>query len=168
MIERKSSTGVQSDPFEEQRLYNQANIAVTIDANNVVQVYTGIGNSKTLVTGISGNGLSANAYQAAQSSITTNSFIQDNREQANVRVVNFDVAEFMKKFPTSFPSSTLDWNGIIYLTDTRSGLLSSETSVTFWLSGGTAASVLSCSPCVVRSSNLCGAARGDWSISPNA
>lgn len=127
LIEIKASG---TDLLQSQRLYNQANIAITIDGSNVVRVYTGItttaGTSKTHVTSGSGGGLSAAAYNAAAESITTGSSIQDNREQGSgpVRVVNFDVKEFMDRFPASKSpdaknfNASQDWNGIVYISDT--------------------------------------------------
>ncbi|MCA1709972.1 MAG: hypothetical protein LC808_44490, partial [Actinobacteria bacterium] len=117
MIERKSTTGSSTDPYASQRLYDQANIAILIDSLNVVKVYTGTGPTKTLVSSSSGSGLAPTAYQASLTSVIPGSYIQDNREQATggVRVVNFDVAEFMKKFPNS---NTEGWNGIVYISDT--------------------------------------------------
>lgn len=129
MIERKSQTGANGDPFKDQRLYNQANIAITIDDSNTIKVYTGIttgsNENKTLVTSSSGTGLSADAYSAAGNAVKPGYYIQDNREQqtGGVRVVDFDVAEFIKKFPRSYPttgSPSSQWNGIVYISDISS------------------------------------------------
>lgn len=125
LLEQRSTSGPAADPFKDQRLYDQANVAITIDGSNVVRVYTGTGDSKTLVTGSSGNNLNSTAYQAAGNSIKPGYYLQDNREQANVRVVDFDVAEFINYFPDY---NTKGWNGIIYITDT-SGTPSTKRAV---------------------------------------
>lgn len=123
MIERKSEAGASSDPFQNERLYNQANIAILIQADNSIQVYTGTGHNKTLSTSSSGSNLNAKAYNAASASITTGSYIQDNRETASIRTVNFDVDKFMGQIPASVNpadknyNATKDWNGILYIAD---------------------------------------------------
>jgi hypothetical protein len=106
-----------TDPFKDDRLYNQAGIVITINASNVMTVYQGdaISGTRTNVTGLNNNGAGGTAATAASLSISTNHTIQDYREGASVRVVDFDVAQFLTQYPSN---TTKSWNGIIYITDT--------------------------------------------------
>jgi hypothetical protein len=115
MIDRSTNTATYPDPFAGQRLWDQAGIAVTVDANNTVTVYFGTGATKTDVTAQNGNSDTGTAATAALASVYAGGSIQDNREQASVRMVNFDVAKFLKSYPTD---TTKNWNGIVYITDT--------------------------------------------------
>ena len=121
MIE-KPVTG--TDVVQSTRLYNQASIAFEVDASNNIKVYTGTGPTKTLVTS-SGTTLAGTAYSAAGNSFKPGYFLQDQREGAKVRVVNFDVAEFIKYFPNH---NTKSWNGIIHVRDS-SGSASNKAGV---------------------------------------
>ena len=113
MIE-KPVTG--TDALANERLYNQANIAIEIDGGNEVRIYTGTGATKTLASSSSSSGsFAATAYSAGKNSAKPGYYVQDNRQGANVRTVNFDVSEFIKYFPTY---NTKGWNGIVYITDT--------------------------------------------------
>jgi hypothetical protein len=108
-----------TDPVAQDRLYNQANVAIEVDAAGVVKVYTGTGPTKTLVTGTSGSSSSLNstAYTAAQAAVLPGYSIQDAREVTTMRVTNFDVAQFKAKFGTSI---TNGWNGIVFIRDASS------------------------------------------------
>jgi hypothetical protein len=111
LIERPAAG---TDTWENTRYYNQASIAILIDANNVMTVYHGTGASKTDVTNQSGGSAGATAVAAAKSAIHTGDFIRDNRE-GTVRIVDFDVDKFMDFYPKN---TTKSWNGIIYISDT--------------------------------------------------
>lgn len=115
MIEKPNSAHPTVAGIETNRLYNQATIAIEIDASNVVRVYTSTpGGTKTQVTSSSGSGLASTAYSMAANAVKPGYYLQDNREAANVRVVNFDVAEFVKYFPNY---NTKNWNGIVHIRD---------------------------------------------------
>ena len=108
-----------TDPFANQRLYNQAytladgngnyGIVVNVDASNNITVgYAGT----TYSSEPSGNGSAKKInYDAVIASVHPNYTFQDNREQATVRVVNFDISQFIA-------AGTKTWNGIIYINDT--------------------------------------------------
>lgn len=125
MIEQSTNTGTYADPFAGQRLYDQANIAITIDASNNVKIYTGTGASKSDVTGQTNNGQGGTAAQAGAASISANHLVQDNREGGQVRMVDFDLATFLTYYPSN---TTKSWNGIIYITDT-SGTSSTKRAI---------------------------------------
>ena len=115
LIEKKSDNGPNSDVMKDKRLYDQANIAITIDASNNVKVYTGTGHSKTEASGNSpNNSLALLAHQAAANAVKPGYRLQDNREVGEVRIVDFDVAQFRSYFPSS---TTRGWNGIVHITD---------------------------------------------------
>ncbi|HEV3408811.1 MAG TPA: hypothetical protein VG095_00825 [Chthoniobacterales bacterium] len=104
------------DALSKERLYNQANIAIEIDGSNTVRVYTGTGANKNLASSSgSSSSLPSTAYNAAGNAVKPGYYLQDNRQGANVRTVNFDVSEFIKYFPNY---NTRGWNGIVYITDT--------------------------------------------------
>ena len=111
MIEKPVSG---TDVVSANRLYNQAAISIEIDDDNDVRVYTGTGASKPQANSSSGSGLAPTAFSAAGNAVATDKWIQDNREGANVRLVNFDVAEFIKYFPNH---NTKGWNGIVHIRD---------------------------------------------------
>ncbi|MFL6529831.1 MAG: hypothetical protein ACJ8KX_05125 [Chthoniobacterales bacterium] len=128
-----------ADPFAADRLYNQAALAVEIDANNNIKVSVGTGPNKTDVTGqtsatqggtASQTILGGSSYNPLTAAVVTNRVIQDNREQAPVRLVDFDVSKFISTYATNNYKS---WNGIIYIRDSSAG-----TDVAVTLPGGTA------------------------------
>lgn len=114
MIQQSTNTGTYTDPFAGQRLYDQAFVAITIDASNNVKIYTGTGASKTDVTGQTNNGSGGTAAQAGAASISPNHLVQDNREGGQVRIVDFDLATWLSWYPSN---TTKSWNGIVYITD---------------------------------------------------
>lgn len=115
MIEKPESG---NDVVQSTRLYNQAAIALELDASGNMKVYAAPspGATKVLVTSSSGTSLGAAAYTAAGNAFKPGYALQDQREGVNVSVVNFDVAEFIKYFPNH---NTRNWNGIIHLRDAR-------------------------------------------------
>jgi hypothetical protein len=124
LIERASAA---TDAWSETRLYNQAAIAVEIDVNNNIRVFQGVGASKTDVTNESNSGAGGTAARAilgsnsgtnTPPSVTTGRAIQDNREQSVVRVVDFDLGQFIQTYSSS---TTKSWNGIIYIRDNSAG-----------------------------------------------
>lgn len=126
MIEKPATTWVSGTPsptgdlFKDQRLYNQASIVVEVSATNAITVYEGaaIGGSRSsaMTSQPSGGGSAKRAvWDAVVASVQTNKTFQDNREGEVVRVVNFDVAQFMSTYSGD---QYKGWNGIIYITDT--------------------------------------------------
>jgi hypothetical protein len=108
-----------ADPLSSQRMYNQAfngdgsgsvGLVVNIDASNNITVgYAGV----TYSSQAGGNGSPQRAaWDAVMASVHPNYSFQDNREQATVRVVNFDVAQFMTQ------SLKGSFNNIVYINDT--------------------------------------------------
>ncbi|MEY2484850.1 MAG: hypothetical protein QOG67_2816 [Verrucomicrobiota bacterium] len=115
------------DPFKDQRIYNQAyndptadgkwGIVISVDGTSKMSIgYEGA----TYTSQPNGNSPQSSAWAAAAAAIGANastgvvatSSIQDNRESATVRTVNFDVAQWMTK------SLKDPFNGIIYINDT--------------------------------------------------
>jgi len=114
-----------TDPFASQRMYNQAlnggsgsyGIVINVDGTSKMSIgYEGA----TYTSQPNGNSPQSSAWNAAAAAIgavastgvVATSSIQDNRESATVRTVNFDVAQWMTK------SLKDPFNGIIYVNDT--------------------------------------------------
>jgi len=113
------SSGSTSDPFKDQRMYNQAyNIA---DANGDYGIVVNVDASNNITVGYAGTTYSSQPsgggsakrinYDAIIQSLNPGKTFQDNREQATVRVIDFDVSKFILQ-------TTKNWNGIIYINDT--------------------------------------------------
>jgi hypothetical protein len=107
-----------TDPFASQRMYAQAynvadssgnyGVVINVDASNNITVgYAGT----TYNSQPNGNSAQAQLYAAVTASVHPNYTIQDNREQASVRVINFDVSQFNAATKKNF-------NNIIYINDT--------------------------------------------------
>ena len=102
-----------SDPLATYRYYNQAGVKILIDGSNNVTIINGSG---TTVTS-SSTGANKNLYTTFHGALTTNQSIQDNREQASVRVATLDVS----KITSAVAAGTLSgstYNGVVYITDT--------------------------------------------------
>jgi hypothetical protein len=102
-----------TDPLANSRFWNQATVAIKVDASNNVTI--GTPNSDGTITAFaSSNPL----YQMFSSAVSTNQTIQDNREGANVRLVTLDVSKIENN--TSGLSATYKssgFNGIVYIYD---------------------------------------------------
>ena len=116
LIERKSSSGSSADIFADKRLYDQAQLAVLIDGNNVTILW-GTGASKTNITSSGGSSNGTNARSAVGNAVKPGYTLQDNREGVTMDVTKFDVAEFLNYYPSS---TTKGWNGIVYIADVNS------------------------------------------------
>jgi Tfp pilus assembly protein PilX len=106
LIERPvtSGGGAGPDPFDSNRLYNQAGIKVLIDAANNLTIMD-----------LAGVVHSGDAFATTiESAITTNETFQDSREAATVRVATLDIS----KITSAADSGTLSFNGVIYISDT--------------------------------------------------
>lgn len=101
------------DPITGQsmRFYDQAGAKILIDASNVVTIKNAAGTTVTA----SSKGSDLALYTAISGAVSTNTVIQDNREQASVRLANLDVGAIT----TAINSAKLtNFNGIIYISDT--------------------------------------------------
>jgi len=105
----------QPDPLAGQRYYDQAGIKVLVDANDNVTLidsnYNVISNTST------GNDLAL--YNIFTSALTTGNTVQDDRENATVRLVTLDMGAVTTGIQNAQANGTLtNFNGIIYVNDT--------------------------------------------------
>lgn len=102
-----------ADPLANSRFWNQASVAIKVDASNNVTI--GTPNSDGTITAFaSSNPL----YQMFSSAISTNQTIQDNREGANVRLVTLDVSQIENNTSGLSPTyKSSGFNGIVYIYD---------------------------------------------------
>lgn len=98
-----------TDPLAGQRYYDQAGVKVLIDGTNNVTIKNSSGT--TVTSSSSGNNLAI--YNMINGALTTNQSIQDNREQASVRLVTLDISRMITSgaFKATF-------NGVVYVADT--------------------------------------------------
>jgi hypothetical protein len=112
------------DPLASQRYWNQANVAIKVDASNNVTI--GTPNSDGTITSLGPpawplpdlrTNAQKNLYNAFSGAITTNQTIQDNREGASIRVATLDVSQILQagQNPPAYKSSS--FNGIVYIYD---------------------------------------------------
>jgi len=99
-----------SDPLAGKRYYDQAGVKITVDASNVVTIRD---QNNNIVTG-SSPGQGGVLYNTFANAITTNQTIQDNRENASVRLVTLDVGAVSTKIRNGTLSP---FNNIIYIND---------------------------------------------------
>jgi hypothetical protein len=101
-----------TDPQPDARYHTQADIRILVNASNTVTL-TDI--NGTTLTAPSASDLSKNAqlYRTFTDALTTNTSIQDNREQAAVRLITLDVS----KITTAVNNGTLNFNGIVHVAD---------------------------------------------------
>jgi len=102
-----------SDPLAGSRYYDQAGVKITIDNSNTVTIRNGAGT----VVNSSSTGNDLQIYQTFKSAITTNQTIQDNRETSSVRLATLDVSKITDAINNGSPTN-LNFNGIVYITDT--------------------------------------------------
>ena len=106
------------------RYYDQASVIIDIDASNAVTIKKGNGDgTATILTGAStGNDKMLYDMFNAAGAITTNESIQDNREQATVRITTLDVSKITQ--PNGGAVNGVQWaagtvfNGVVYVNDT--------------------------------------------------
>jgi len=97
-----------SDPLASARYWNQASVAIEIDASNNIKI--GKPNTDGTITAYSsGNSL----YQMFNGAITTNQTIQDNREGASMRLATLDLS----KIVSSGAYKSSNFNGVVYFYD---------------------------------------------------
>jgi hypothetical protein len=107
-----------TDPLVAARYWNQASVAIKVDATNNVTIGTPNPTNGTITPFLTTNPL----YQMFSSAISTNQTIQDNREGANIRLVTLDISKILQVDgngnllnPPAYKSSS--FNGIVYIYD---------------------------------------------------
>ncbi|MEP7014166.1 MAG: hypothetical protein ABI925_01880 [Verrucomicrobiota bacterium] len=101
------------DPMATSRYWNQASVAIKVDAGNTVTI--GQPNSNGTITPFA---TTDPLYQMFSGAITTNQTIQDNREAAQVRLVTLDVSRLENNtsgFSPTYKAS--GFNGILFIYD---------------------------------------------------
>jgi len=102
-----------TDPIGSSRYWNQASVAIQVDASNNVTI--GQPNANGTITPFS---TSNSLYTMFSSAITTNQTIQDNREAASVRLVTLDLSKIENNTSGLSPSyKSTAFNGIVYVYD---------------------------------------------------
>jgi hypothetical protein len=148
MIEMKDTSGkstgadpLQIDSATSERLANNADYQITVDANNAIKVLKGTQNTTTGAITYA-EITSGNDYDAITGAMTTGTTLNDGREGDNVRTVNFDV----KAITTGANAGKITDNVgkgdglLIYIQDTSTGQSVSTggyTTATTTTSGGT-------------------------------
>jgi hypothetical protein len=102
-----------SDPLFGSRYWDQASVAIKIDASNNVTI--GQPNSDGTITAFNS---SNSLYQMFNSAISTNQTIQDNRETANIRLVTLDISKVENNIGGLSPTyKSSSFNGIVFIYD---------------------------------------------------
>jgi len=102
-----------TDPIGASRYWNQASVAIQVDASNNVTI--GQPNSNGTITPFT---TSNPLYTMFSSAISTNQTIQDNREGASVRLVTLDINKIQNNTSGLSPSyKSTAFNGIVYVYD---------------------------------------------------
>lgn len=112
------------DPFADARYYNQASVILTVEDNpdpslpDIVAIQRGNGHGTPTTLDSASTGSDKQLYDmfTAPGAITTNDSIQDNREQANVRVTTVDVSTLQTSDGKNW--QTDKFNGVLYIHDT--------------------------------------------------
>jgi hypothetical protein len=102
-----------TDPMSGSRYWNQASVAIKVDASNNVTI--GTPNSNGTITAFnSSNPL----YQMFSPAIATNQMIQDNREAGQVRLVTLDISQLENNTSGLSPTfKAAGFNGIVFIYD---------------------------------------------------
>jgi len=102
-----------SDPLFGSRYWDQASVAIKIDAANNVTI--GQPNSDGTITAFNN---SNSLYQMFNGAISTNQTIQDNRETANTRLVTLDISKVENNTSGLTPTyKSSSFNGIVFIYD---------------------------------------------------
>ncbi len=109
-----------ADPLSSSRYWNQASVAINIDASNNVTIGQPNADGTIRAFSSASTGTDLALYNMFNGAIVTNQTIQDNREAANIRLVTLDVSKILNSTGTGYKTSS--FNGIVYIYD------SSETS----------------------------------------
>ena len=99
-----------TDPLASQRYFNQASVAISVDASNNVKI--GTPNPDGTITPFA---ITNPLYLMFNGAITTNQTIQDNREQSTVRLATLDVSKLINPSTGAYKSSS--FNGVVYMYD---------------------------------------------------
>lgn len=99
-----------SDPLSNERYYNQAGITIEVTATNSVVMR----NSNGTVVDSNSKGNDKKLYDMFKDAVSTNQTIQDNREQASVRLATLDVSKLIK---SDGKWDSDKFNGVIYMYD---------------------------------------------------
>ena len=105
-----------SDPLSSERYYNQAGVTIEVNASNTIILR----NSSGTVLNSSSNGNDKKLYDMFKDAVTTNETIQDNREQATMRVATLDVSKLIDWntwTSSGHPYETSKFNGVVYMYD---------------------------------------------------
>ncbi len=102
-----------ADPLAGSRYWNQASVAIKVDASNNITI--GQPNANGTITAFAS---SNSLYQMFNGAVSTNQTIQDNREAASVRLVTLDISKIENNtsgLSPTFKSSA--FNGIVFIYD---------------------------------------------------
>jgi hypothetical protein len=108
-----------TDPIAAARYYNQASVRVLVDSSNNITIKNG--SDATVTSASTGEDLALhNVFMAA---LKTNDRIQDNRENAEMRLVTVDMSAIQKALTIPAQGGTgelinTSFNGVIYVSDT--------------------------------------------------
>jgi hypothetical protein len=109
-----------ADPLSSSRYWNQAGVAIKIDASNNVTIGQPQADGTIRAFSSSSTGTDLALFNMFNGAIATNQTIQDNREAASIRLATLDVSKILNSAGTAYKTS--GFNGIVYIYD------SSETS----------------------------------------
>ena len=102
-----------SDPLATQRYYDQASVNIEVQADNTV-IFR---NSNGTIMNASSSGKNLELYNMFKDAVSTNESIQDNREQATMRVATLDISKLVN-WTLSTPAWDSDkFNGVVYMYD---------------------------------------------------
>jgi hypothetical protein len=108
------------DPLSGSRYWNQANVAIKIDAANNITIGQPNADGTIRAFSSASTGTDLALYNMFSGAIVTSQTIQDNREAASIRLVTLDVSKVLNSTGSAYKAS--GFNGIVYIYD------SSETS----------------------------------------
>ena len=102
-----------TDPLASSRYWNQASVAIKVDASNNITI--GQPNPNGTITAFAS---SNSLYQMFSSAVSTNQTIQDNREAASVRLVTLDISKIENNTSSLSPTYKSNlFNGIVFIYD---------------------------------------------------
>jgi hypothetical protein len=104
-----------ADPLSSSRYWNQASVAINIDASNNVTIGQPNADGTIRAFSSASTGTDLALYNMFNGAIVTNQTIQDNREAANIRLVTLDVSKILNSAGTAYKTSS--FNGIFYIYD---------------------------------------------------
>jgi hypothetical protein len=111
-----------SDPLAASRYWDQAGVAIQVDASNNITIGTPNTNGTITSLGPPASGpdlrtiAQKNLYNMFNGAISTNVTISDNREQAQVRLATLDISQILVAGQNP-PAYKTNFNGIVYIYD---------------------------------------------------